>query len=476
MAQNGSIMSYFPKTPKKTPSSPLPGDGFTSAEIARVTDPTSVPWEPPQPYSEVSIDKITPGPRCISFTGRVANLYETTTSSKNPQAAKGFLRIVVKDTSGTIMVKLWYTKTKYALRLGQLVRVWTYHVSFGDKKGPAGEGLFTSIFPETDRACWFEVIEGCEEEARTPLGWKRRGVWLMTLKDFVSVGCDVPDARVLVCVKSVGPKKKTTNKNGVSSEMVTVNVFDHTGEASLTVWNVITASAAEWTPSETVLLLSNPSLRVDKYTRLSLSARSLVDVDPAIPDADWLRKYAKRAIRREHVNPPWPEGVFDLEAAANSQNRVLFSFAFLDEFARVAPKEKFTGYLSVIIMELRISELYRRERLMCNECCGIPLFANAPTLMCRNCEKPVALRMNPKIIGQVIDETGCAGPGKLLLSEKAWEQLLGRTAAEFVRLDAANLRFIEQRLLFLRVTMRFAWAAEEGEGGVGRVWIWGVEP
>jgi hypothetical protein len=79
--------------------------------------------------------------------------------------------------------------------------------------------------------------------------------------------------------------------------------------------------------------------------------------------------------------------------------------------------------------------------------------------------------------------------------------LLGRTAAELVSTSPDLLRYLEQRLLFLRITFGFGWARAEGEeegsgkekekrkegggkrkreeggdaeGAVGRLCVWGV--
>ena len=98
-----------------------------------------------------------------------------------------------------------------------------------------------------------------------------------------------------------------TTKKGNPAEKVDVHVFDDTADATLTLWGCVARSASAWKPSRTVLLLSNPALK--EYTRpsLSLTAETLVEIDPAIADAEWLRKYAQNLTKREHVNPPYPE-------------------------------------------------------------------------------------------------------------------------------------------------------------------------
>lgn len=74
-------------------------------------------------------------------------------------------------------------------------------------------------------------------------------------------------------------------------------------------------------------------------------------------------------------------------------------------------------------------------------------------------------------LGPVIDETGQVGSGKLILSDQAWENLLGRTSEQLIKTSVDVLRYLEQRLLFLRVTMGFAMVLDEG---IGRLAIWCV--
>lgn len=105
-------------------------------------------------------------------------------------------------------------------------------------------------------------------------------------------------------------------------ECVNVNIFDDTADAGLTLWGNVTASTSAWKPSETVLLLMNPGWRIDRRAWISLTANTLVDVDPCISDADWLRKFTQRLTRRECVQPVWPEKGLDPNES-NSNRRLL---------------------------------------------------------------------------------------------------------------------------------------------------------
>jgi hypothetical protein len=70
-----------------------------------------------------------------------------------------------------------------------------------------------------------------------------------------------------------------------------------------------------------------------------------------------------------------------------------------------------------------------------------------------------------------VDETGCTTAGKLIVSERAWAQLLG-PVTELAHAEADQLKYMEQHLLFLRVTFLFGFATDPGEDGMGRLYIW----
>ena len=112
-------------------------------------------------------------------------------------------------------MRLWYANVRYSLRLGQVVSVWTPHVSNGEHGSLAvpHAPLFTSVFPERDRSCHFAIHEDgfLADRFRTPLGYDAGESLpnLMALRSFVDGGHDVPDARLLLCVKAVGAKKSS---------------------------------------------------------------------------------------------------------------------------------------------------------------------------------------------------------------------------------------------------------------------------
>lgn len=71
----------------------------------------------------------------------------------------------------------------------------------------------------------------------------------------------------------------------------------------------------------------------------------------------------------------------------------------------------------------------------------------------------------------LIDETGNITSGRLLWSDDAWWQLLGRTKEELVSSSEELLKYLEHRLLFLKVWVMFGWAPEIGKLVVLKVGI-----
>ncbi len=103
--------------------------------------------------------------------------------------------------------------------------------------------------------------------------------------------------------------------------------------------------------------------------------------------------------------------------------------------------------------------------------CGVPLFANKPLANCKQCSTPTSLSINPRLIGSLIDETGTIAAGKLIWHPAAWAQLLGRKGEELASSSTTVLKYLEHRLLFLRVSVFFGWSEDVGRLCVFRVGI-----
>lgn len=82
--------------------------------------------------------------------------------------------------------------------------------------------------------------------------------------------------------------------------------MDDTDEATLSLWDTTSTTPNDWQPSHTTLLISSPSLNVSHKNWLALASDTFVDVDPCIPEAERLRGFAGRKIKREHINPTFP--------------------------------------------------------------------------------------------------------------------------------------------------------------------------
>lgn len=64
------------------------------------------------------------------------------------------------------------------------------------------------------------------------------------------------------------------------------------------------------------------------------------------------------------------------------------------------------GYISVLITQLSFVINKKRNMLMSTECCGIPIFDNKITAQCKQCQKTVPLRINPKVVSIAQVSTG----------------------------------------------------------------------
>ena len=85
------------------------------------------------------------------------------------------------------------------------------------------------------------------------------------------------------------------------------------------------------------------------------------------------------------------------------------------------------------------------------------MLANVLEATCKHCSKAVKLRLNPSLVGILLDETGSIECGQLLWSDKAWEELLGQHPRDLVRRDSKSLKSLEARMLHMRLTFLIGW-------------------
>ena len=130
--KNSSIQAFFSPTTsssstKQAPSSSI-GDGFTSEELHEALKPSPVePWQPKVEYLECEIRDLHPGPRAVTFMGRVANIFDVANAPKTPRSAKGCVKLCVKDDHDAVTIRVWYANRYPQVKLGSLVSVWTNH-------------------------------------------------------------------------------------------------------------------------------------------------------------------------------------------------------------------------------------------------------------------------------------------------------------------------------------------------------------
>lgn len=71
-------------------------------------------------------------------------------------------------------------------------------------------------------------------------------------------------------------------------------------------WDILAASATDWVPSNTILLITKPGFRTDRKSKLLINSNTYVDVNPVMYDAELLRQHAQKMSKRDHVNPMFP--------------------------------------------------------------------------------------------------------------------------------------------------------------------------
>lgn len=419
-------------------------------------------------------------------------------------------KIISTDTKPIIQIKLYFANQSYPLKLGQLLSIWTAFISDtskADGASTAGILVCANLFPgrNTSDHLMIHTHSGAADVCRIPLGYIKGEPLpgLMTLEAYLNGGYDgVLDVKLLVCVKSIGATKKIVKKDGGETTLIEVILFDHTGETKMKCWSDLIESVREWIPGKTILLVLNPMHKLDYggHGTIAWGRNTMVYVEPEFADADWLRKWANGLMRKEIVGIEFPSEVWgeeDIEEAIYGPRTALFGLRDIEEWVRSGEGESFTGWISVVLMELSLVRIWRRNMLFCGEwfvifffpfrfcismdagfcersslivtkrSCGIPLYSSTPNLGCPHCLKPVQLVMNPKIITTLIDETGMISGGKLVWSEKAWKELLRRDTQEVCEMGIEEVKMLECRMVGLRISLCFGWVGEDDGGGGG---------
>ncbi|KAK6841560.1 Nucleic acid-binding protein [Apiospora arundinis] len=503
-----SIQSFFQREvkcrneEKESTTSGVPRDGFTSSEVDAVLDPLSTLWNPSRSYEKVPIAYLQTGPRDYEIVGRIVNHSRSMPGQNTRGDGEDTQQyIVVSDGSAAIAVKIFYGRpTHHTPILGQRVTIWATYLCHA-KKGEIGHiplvHCATTIYPGRNHAShitFHQDSPGSTETSllREPLEFDPemlddlRG--LMTLRSFLDAGYDMGDGKVLVCVRSIGPRKVIQpKKREASVSLVEVGIFDETATSVLKLWGDKSDSTQCWRPNQTTLLISSPSYRRNGHSNevvsIGLGYSSMVEVDPDFPAADWLRRNVAKMMKMDSIVTPFPEGLWDIRKTVQGPARVLFTLAEIEEMVRQADGQSldFTGKINVVILGVNFIDLWRDAKTYCNECCGIPLYANIPFAVCKDCGVQIELLPNPKIIGDLVDESGTMKGSKLVWHGVAWNQLLYENSANqdkvnpfeddsnaerlaehsernIKALDKNDLQILKDQLLYSRVTLTFGWA------------------
>ena len=237
-------------------------------------------------------------------------------------------------------LKLYFANRSFPLKLGQLLSIWTAFISDTSKAETtpiAPVATMANLFPGRNTAdhVMIHTHQGTEAVCRVPLEYEKGQSLpgLMTLESYIGGGHDgVVGAKILVCLKSIGAKKRITRKDGTPSDLMDVLLFDHTGDIKCKIWSGLIESAKEWQPGKTILLISNPTYKMDFGNKgmLFVGRMTTIEVDPDFPDADWLRKHAVGLTKKESLCLEIPEGVFDVDDAIYGANTGLFKLADID--------------------------------------------------------------------------------------------------------------------------------------------------
>lgn len=102
---------YQREIPKLTEAeSPAPteqsmqGDGFTEKELADAKDPLNRKWKPERDYEELDIGDLCPGPKAVTFVGRIANVSTIWGRSQKQPKAAGWHYLILKSNTAAISV------------------------------------------------------------------------------------------------------------------------------------------------------------------------------------------------------------------------------------------------------------------------------------------------------------------------------------------------------------------------------------
>jgi len=176
-------------------------------------------WKSSSDYIRYEIADLLPGPGRVSVSGRIANIFDLGYLYRMPYGAKGCLKLLVKDDTGLLTVKLWYTQPPIDLHLGRLITLWAAHVSSSETGDMPiaipSTALCVTLFPARDRSSHIEVHEEVDIliPYMMPLGWTDEPDQLISLREFIAGGHEIREVKILIIVKSIGSRKKSQSRD-----------------------------------------------------------------------------------------------------------------------------------------------------------------------------------------------------------------------------------------------------------------------
>jgi hypothetical protein len=105
-----SVQSFYkrevskPEKELSVPPETAPGDGFTEEELSSALDPLNRKWEPEREYEESGIEDLIPGPRAVTFSGRVVNMSTIWGRTPKQPKAAGWHYLILKSDTAAISV------------------------------------------------------------------------------------------------------------------------------------------------------------------------------------------------------------------------------------------------------------------------------------------------------------------------------------------------------------------------------------
>ncbi|KAB8346291.1 hypothetical protein FH972_023335 [Carpinus fangiana] len=316
-----------------------------------------------QRYETVSIRSLTAGVRGVAIKGKIVNIYQDRSPGRLPPGAAGAI-----------------SNERPQVCLGHALTLWTTHVQGMPSMNATGSimSLLITIFPSRDHSCGFHLDSDAGLNHLDDEHPQHPSSDLMTLRTYLHHGHEKLEPQILVCVRAVSARR-------------------------------------------TVLLITSAICRFDQRPCLTSSSSTLLEVDPPLHEAIWLRNFAATFSKRVSLSTSVPEDVFHVDAIIGSDERVLYTLSQLDDSVRADPATAFVGYVSVVLLGLHLTTLHQRRQLLSGQCarCNLPLLTNYVDTVCKQCNAEVSLRLNPRIIGLVVDESGSIKEGRLLLTDAA---------------------------------------------------------